>query len=86
MVRPRQTKDQIVNHRNRKIKNVEGIKGSKRPCTMPECRGEISALLHRYEGDEHALVWRCDTCATQIEYGTAEAIVKEPITSREVLM
>ena len=68
-----------------KVKSVQGITGSKRPCVSSDCPGELRAELHKYHDGSFRLVWRCTVCYLNAEFGETTAITKEPQNTREAL-
>lgn len=69
----------------RKIKSVMGVTGSSRPCPVATCRGLRLAYMHKYQDGSFSLVWRCEVCHQESEYGIAEAHTREPVSSAEAL-
>lgn len=62
-------------HRSQ-IKSVMGISKSRRPCQVGTCGGIMIALLYKYEDRTHRLIFRCDRCHIEQEYGVCEATEK----------
>jgi len=50
-----------------------GVTGSKRPCQVPSCDGEIVAFIYRYT-QGHKLLFKCDKCKVDMDFGTTFAV------------
>lgn len=69
----------------RRIKSVMGITGSSRPCLVSTCKGTRVANLHKYHDGSFALVWRCQICHQESEFGVTQAVTREPQNAAEAL-
>jgi hypothetical protein len=68
-----------------RIRNVQGITGSRRPCMKTVCRGQMYGFLYKYEGGEFRLIFECETCKTRTEPGVTDAVTKEISSGEEAL-